>query len=308
VLHRELDTTNSCLDTYGSNCTALEGSVVVIENVGIANQKEQWLKDANAWHFMRRPPSLAMGANNTFATCGEAHSGNYLSEATTFIGPTLWSSDLNVFAVTPPGGNGSHLDMLHATPYCTGIAHEQGNAYWTFNGEVGSLDRYDFNIDHGPGNSDHSDGEIARYPAGLSRMPGVPSHMVYNSADQHLYVNDTGNARVVKLDTTSGTVMGPIVPQWEPFASSETYQNATVSVVVSPGFLQKPSGMAIHNNTLYIGDYGSGEIHTFTLDGEWQLTFDTGLGRDQLGGITMGPDGKLYFVQISTGDVYRVDP
>merc|ERR1711974_36901 len=103
---------------------------------------------------MRRPPALAMGDNGTFATCGEAATGNFEDNPAMFIGPSLWSTDLAVYA-KPSGGNGSHLDMLHATPWCMGIAHEVDNVYWAFNGHVGSLDRYDFNNDHGPGNDDH---------------------------------------------------------------------------------------------------------------------------------------------------------
>ena len=55
-----------------------------------------------------------------------------------------------------PVGLGSHLDMLHNTSFCSGIAHVDANRYWTFNGELGSLDLYDFHKPHPPGGEDHS--------------------------------------------------------------------------------------------------------------------------------------------------------
>ena len=38
-----------------------------------------------------------------------------------------------------PHDLGSHLDMLHNTPLCMGIAHEAANRYWVFGGLKGSV-------------------------------------------------------------------------------------------------------------------------------------------------------------------------
>ena len=80
------------------------------------------------------------------------------------MGPALFSSDLDVFATqNQQTGLGSHLDMLHSTTYCRGIAHVEGNVYFAFNSKRNSLDMYDFAEDHGPGFDDHSDGKVYRY-------------------------------------------------------------------------------------------------------------------------------------------------
>ena len=41
-----------------------------------------------------------------------------------------------------------------------GIAHKEDNAFFIFDGNTGDIVLYDFKQDHGPGNADHSDGEI----------------------------------------------------------------------------------------------------------------------------------------------------
>ena len=134
------------------------------------------------------------------------------------MGPSLWSADPDIFASTNPAAVnylsnlygfyvdlGSHLDMLHESPLCMGIAWETDNVYWVFDGSDGSIVRYDFAEDHDVGYDDHSDGIIARYVTGrVSRVADVPSHLVYDDSSGLLYIADTGNNRVAVLDTTSG--------------------------------------------------------------------------------------------------------
>jgi hypothetical protein len=166
-------------------CQQLEGRVVIVEDATGRDLQTQELsarvaQDPNGWHFLRRPPAIAFGPDNTFGTCGEARTGNFEDTDPDYIGPTLWSSDPQIFAqLVSQGANGSHIDMLHSSPFCVGIAHDVDNVYWVFNGQQGSVDRYDFNEPHEPGGEDHSDGELLRYVDGsLSRVPSVPGHMV----------------------------------------------------------------------------------------------------------------------------------
>lgn len=63
--------------------------------------------------------------------------------------------------------------MLHSTALCRGIAHAEEKIFWLFNSAKGSLDKYNFGADQGPGNDDHSDSEINRYAAG--EVAGVPN-------------------------------------------------------------------------------------------------------------------------------------
>ena len=64
------------------------------------------------------------------------------------MGPALWPSSLSHFAIenqnTGNGLLGSHIDMLHGSPYGVGIAHDYDNVYWYNDGYYGELVRYDF--------------------------------------------------------------------------------------------------------------------------------------------------------------------
>jgi hypothetical protein len=290
-------------------CALLGGTMAIITDADRRPPKSvRLVQDPNAWHFMRLPPALAFGAAGTFATCGEARTGNWDSDSADFIGPTLWPSDPKVFGIQPAGKNGSHIDMLHATPFCMGIAHEQANVYWLFNGNVGALDRYDFHAPHEVGGEDHSDGEASRWGLGeLSRVPGVPSHLVYDPRDGALYVADTGHGRVVRLDTTSGRDEGTL-PTDDPQMPEVTVRVGTsLHELVPPGVLEAPSGIALEGDILYITDNGASLILAVDLEGKVLGSLDTGLPRGTLAGITIGPDGRAYLADVLRGVVRRVE-
>ncbi len=309
VINRRFEVQGTCAqsDPSSARCRSLGGTTTIISAPGTPQQTEEVREDQNSWHFMRRPPALAMGAGDTFATCGEAATGNFENDAAKFIGPALWSSDLNVYA-RPSGGNGSHLDMLHASPFCMGIAHETANAFWVFNGDVGSLDRYDFGADHGPGNADHSDGRILRYVVGgVTRVAGVPSHLVFDADDAALYIADSGNSRVAKLDTKSGTKGGPIPGLYEVVAESGVVAGSSLTDVVAAG-LDKPSGIALHQDVLYVSDNATSTLHAYDLQGTLLRSLATNFPAGSLAGLEVGRDGKLWFSDMKSGAVYRIDP
>ena len=320
VVHRETYTDLPCGQSTGtSGCASLQGSTTTIFNPGASDQTEEWVQDFNAWHFMRRPPAIAFGVPTTngqyFATCGEARTGNYLDDSADFIGPTLWTSNPEIYrnwaqAEWPTGWNGTHMDMLHATPFCVGIAHEADNVYWVVNGSNGALDRYNFNEDHGPGQEDHSDGEIYRFAEGtITRVPNVPSHAVWH--DGQLYVADTGGSRVISFSSVGASISGALTPRYEPLAGAVTYTGGTVTEVVPAGnMLVQPSGLEIHDGLMYVSDAMTSFIHAFDLsDGSLVRSLDTGLATGSLAGLAIGPnDGKLYFVDVPASKVVRIDP
>ena len=105
----------------------------------------------------------------------------------------------------------THIDMLHASPNCMGVAHDPepttpfNNVFWVFDGLDSMLIRYDFEQPHGPASLDHSLANVRRYPEiKLTRVPGVPGHMVVDASTRTLYVADTGGGRVVAVDADSG--------------------------------------------------------------------------------------------------------
>jgi DNA-binding beta-propeller fold protein YncE len=198
--------------------------------------------------------------------------------------------------------------MLHATPFCMGIAHERDNVYWTVNGQRGALDRYDFREPHLIGGEDHSDGEITRYVSGqVARVPEIPSHLALDSARGELYVADTGNGRVARLDIDSG-VPGADVPVYEPMPVHRLMDGATFEDVVPPGVLTLPSGVAFADDKLLVTDNATSKLWWFERSGAVLGSLDTGLPPGSLGGVTVGPDGKAYVSDLKLGTAYRVEP
>lgn len=297
-----------CTMSDDRGCSALPGVMAVVSGATGDAPRAVLKEDGNSWHFMRRPSSVAWGDGELFASCGESLTANYEDVDIPYTGPVLWSSDPEIFGVEPePDQNGTHLDMLHESPYCMGIAHEAGNAYWLFNGLAGSLDRVDFHAPHVIGGEDHADGEVHRYVEGqLTRVPEVPSHLVYDSERGVLYVADTGKGRVVKVDPSTASLGGEI-DQWELLQASGRMDGATLTELVAPGLLELPSGLALVGDTLYVADNATSRIYALDLDGAPRAIYDTGLPRGSLSGLTQGPDGKLYVADALAGAAYRVE-
>ena len=284
----------------------MDDTVITATDVGSPQMTSQRRKDPAAGHFMHAPTGIAFADDDTWATCGEGD--NSQNGNTGFVGPAAFSADPAIFAKqNSTTGLGSHLDMLHASPFCMGIAHERDHVYWVFDGENSALVRYDFHDFHAPGEEDHSDGEIRFYATGsVKRTMGVPSHLFYSPDDAYLYVADTGNQRIVKLDTKSGTV-GDELPSLEPSVPVQMNGTAVVEVVPA-GVLQAPSGMLIHGNVLYATDNATSTVYAFDLAGRMLRSLTTGLAANALGDLTVGPDGKMYLLDMASGRVYRIDP
>jgi len=312
IVHRFDPPTEPCNeeDTNIDACQQLVGSVAIMADGTSPMSAAERKSDTNAWHFMRQPPAMAFGANGTFGTCGEWRTGNFDDGAADFIGPTLFSSDLSIFSVDPGDGlNGSHLDMLHASPWCVGIAHERDNVYWVFNGDRGTLDRYDFHRDHGIGQADHSDGEIWHHVVdGLQRVPFVPSHLAYDPLQRRLFVADTAGGRILRVDPSAGAITGDYEPNYDELAVNVVVEGATVETFVGPDELDQPSGIVVTPTVIFVGDHATSRLLAFDREGELLVAFDTGLPPGTLAGLALGPDGLLYFADLATGRAYRVVP
>lgn len=290
-----------------------DDSVVIVTGASGDGRTYEKRIDGYALHFMEQVTALDFGADpttfgkpGTFGTCGESRNTyNGQAQMNDFTGPTLWSSDLSVFAKMNPNGLGSHLDMLHNTPLCMGIAHEDGNKYWAFNGLLGSIERYDFAQDDGIGNDNHGDGLTWRYAKGqVARVANIPSHLAWDAETSTLYIADTGNARVGKLDALSGTP-GASIPTHE---TPITEMNGAMVETVVGTDVQRPAGLELHDDLLFVSDNAASRILAFDLTGKLVNYLETGLPAGSLGGMHFSPDDKLYFVDMIGHKVLRVDP
>jgi len=291
-------------------CPWLEGHVAILTDADGADPAVAVKIDGNSWHFMRRPTGIAWGAGELFATCGEARTGNFEDEEIPYNGPTLWDADPAIFAAVPkPGMNGTHVDMLHSSPFCMGIAHETANVYWVFNGDAGSLDRYDFHEPHEPGGENHADGELWRYLDGeLLRVPEVPGHLVYDPGSSTLYAADPGHSRVIALDTKSGSADGDVI-SYDNLGTHLRMSGARFRDAITPGTVELPSGIAVVGGVLFVADRASGLIGAYELSTRRLIkSLDTGLGPDALTALSYGPDQKLYFTDAVGGRVVRIEP
>ena len=285
------------------------GSTVKVTNPSMTSQNSLWEQDGNAWHFMSLPSGIAFSNNGNFATSTSVldanHGGNY------FTGPTLWSSDPLIYA-KPSGGNGSHLDMLHASPYSMGIASEKDNIFWVYDDYSNDIVRYDFAEDHGPGNSDHDDGELIRYQGmGLSAINNdIVNHLVLDANKKWLYFVDGGNKRVLRLDITTGTA----IPAPSSFLQQETlasYQKMTGFAweeVVITGLVQ-PAGVDIIDNMLVVTDHSNGDIVFYDVSVIPTLE----IGRIQTNepgimGAVIGPNGKLWYANANLNKIVKIEP
>lgn len=285
------------------------GSTVTIYDAGQATQSSIYKQDGNAWHFMSLPTGLAFSQNGNFGTSPGVYDANHDGGAA-FTGPALWSSDMTIYA-EPSGGNGSHLDMLHASPECQGIAAEVDNVFWVFDGYTNDIVRYDFQEDHGPGNDFHGDAIIRRYSDdAVDKDPNeiIVSHLVLDKEQQWLYVVDHGNGRVIRIDINTGSDMGgtPNYNNPEPVAEYSEYTGYTQELVADG--LNKPAGIDVIDDRMILSDHDSGEILIYdisTLPAQLLHVIPTGLS--SLQGVKIGPEGRIWFVDYDSDGVYVID-
>lgn len=294
-----------------------DDSVTIIFDAYEDSRTSEHLIDPAANHFMEKVSSIAFGARGTFATCQDSRNTyNGATSGNDFTGPTLWSSDLEVFAKSNPqavehvselfgqdADLGSHLDMLHQSPLCVGIAWERDNVYWVNDGLDGALVRYDFSHDHGAGYDDHDDGIIHRYVSGkLKRVAGTVSHMEIDRQAGMIYAVDSGKGRVVTLDMASGTLDEDLF-SFEPAVEHRNVRGADMQVFVDG--LTRPAGLAMVEDHIVVTDAGTGLIHIYDAAGEEVDIIDTELGDGALAGIEAVSLDEFWYVDAQSNAVYQ---
>ena len=300
-----------------------DDSATIFQDAGTANQSHRHVIDPFAMHFMEEVSSIAFGVPimpetdfYNFGTCHESRNTyNDQGDPNDYMGPSLWSSDPAIFGGSNPDAIdylghdlGSHIDMQHETPLCMGMAWENENVYWVFDGSTGAIDRIDFGDDHGMGWDDHSDGIIAQYAKGeLRREADVPSHLEFDPATGFLYIADTGNGAIKVLDTTSGT-RGSNLPKMD--AGTQHYNMDDVLIwTFAEGAdhgIEAPSGIALVDGHVLVTDHNTGIISAFDMDGVLVDWLDTGLGAGALMGIIANSLDDIWIVDAKADRVIRL--
>ena len=286
------------------------GSTVIFHNAGLDNQISEYRKDSYSRHFMNTASAFAFDNQGFFANTLECQDANNNINGY-FTGPTLWDSDLSIYAVFNQDGPllGSHLDMIHQSPYSMGIDYGGiGNVYWVFDGYHSSIVRYDFALPHEIGGHDHSDGKVWRYDeVDIQRSEGIPSHMVLDDVSGYLYVADTGNQRILKFDTNSGNFSYDLTPYGESLAEYWMMENAHWEIFIDENLI-KPSGIDLFNNRLVVSDYATGQIIFYDISTD----LPSELGRietgyeDSIMGIKIDQNQKLWYVNFQNNNVVLV--
>jgi hypothetical protein len=286
-----------------------DDSWTIVDRVSKSSRRTRRFYDDSA-HFLNSPTSLSFSDDSAVATCQEnTNDYNGYAVPDLWMGATVWTSNRSDFE----GGHMSHYDMAHEMPLCMGIAWESEHRWFAFNGYDSSIDLIDYHgwhpdVPRGLGGHDHTDGEIFRFAIGeVSRVPGVPSHMVHDPNTHRLYVADSGNGRIVRLPTADAQCQEALgrfgeMPMYH--CSGELEE-----IVPAGGDLEVPSGIALHEGLLYVTDHATGVIHAYTTDGAEVNWLDTGLGSNALTGIAVREsDGAVFFLDRAAERLYRVDP
>ncbi len=284
-----------------------DNSMVIVADMGGAGQRATRHNSFGSEHFLSSPSSLAFGDNGNMATAQDEDQVTQPDTPADFMGPTLWSTDPNIF----DAGHFGHLDMLHNSPLAMGIAWEVGNAYWVFDGFHSALTRYDFGEPHEPGGTDHSDGVVGRYVEGeVARVHGVGSHMVFDHASGLLWVADTGNSRIAILDPRTANASGSISPNYDGGVQQHMLGGTLWTFIdtTEHGF-NEPSGLELHDGYLFVSAVDTGTIYAFDVGtGELVDYLPTGGGRGSIEGFAFDAAGNLIFVDPLSHIAVRIRP
>ncbi|MSP92829.1 MAG: hypothetical protein EXR79_13665 [Myxococcales bacterium] len=287
-----------------------DDALVVVLDTGKPSQSFKKYIDGSH-HFLEEVVAISFGDAGTFGTCGESDNRyNGAGNPNEFMGPTMWPSALSDFDTYGPNAASVHLDMLHNTSYCMGIAAAGANTFYVFNGQKGTIDWYDFKIPHPHGTDDHSDGLKRRYTGvDVVRVPGVLSDLVFDMATKALYVADTGHGAIVRLFPEQAKA-GKSITTWQNEKNMQLLDNTPWETAAHPAAgLVHPSGLLLHGGFLYVSDNATGKLHAFrTATGAHVNELDSGFGKGALGGLAAGADGRLYLVHRTKGKVLRLDP
>ena len=284
------------------------GSTVTYYNAGLDNQLAEYRKDSWSGHFMHTASAIAISENGTFANTLDVQDAN--NSGGYFTGCTLWDSDTSVYARVHQNDSwlGSHIDMIHQSPYSEGIASAGGNTYWLFDGYHNSIVKYDFGVPHQQGGDDHSDGRVWRHDdLAVNRQPGLSSHLEIDPVSGWLYIADTGNQRILRMDPNSGSIAQNLNPYGETL-QGYWRMSGTDWNVVADSDLTYPTGLDIYEDRLLISDYANGDIIIYDISQDPVVELgriETGFSNEIMG-LKVSPEGDIWFVCSNANELYQI--
>ncbi|MDB4865268.1 hypothetical protein OAV46_03180 [Euryarchaeota archaeon] len=299
-------------------------SITIVHDTGLDNQTSETRLDVNRNHFLEEVSAISFGsyhpefdwqwgsAQESLNTYNGQGNPNY------FMGPALWPSSLDHFAVenqnNEDGLLGSHIDMLHESPYGVGIAHDYDNVYWYNDGYYGELVRYDFMMDHDTGGHNHSDGVVQRYSEiQLNHSYGTPGHMVLDKETDILYISDAGGDRVIWVNTNDTTYQSENImndsSRLETLSEYSRISGVEWGVLIEG--VNRPSGIALDGDQLFVSLNEDNSIVSYNLNSDGKSAVEAAIintSASSIMGIEIGPKGHLFYVDNARDEVVRVDP
>ena len=285
------------------------GSTVTYYNAGTENQWADYRKDSFSAHFMHTASAIAFSENGTFANALDVQDANNNSGGY-FSGCTLWDSDTSIYARVYQNGPllGSHWDMIHQSPYSIGIAGEVDNIYWLFDGYHSTIVKYDFQQPHEHGGDNHYDGQLYRHDdVQVMREPGLSSHIDIDENTGWLYICDTGNQRLLRMNINSGQFAESLDTYGEYLEVYARMEGTEWEEIPSSGLIN-PTGLDVYNGRLLISDYANGDIIIFDIDEDQPVElgkFETGLAEEVMG-IKVSHDGSIWYVCTNANELHQV--
>ena len=285
------------------------GSTVTYYNAGTENQWADYRKDSFSGHFMHTASAIAFSENGTFANALDVQDANNNSGGY-FSGCTLWDSDTSIYARVYQNGPllGSHWDMIHQSPYSIGIAGEVDNIYWLFDGYHSTIVKYDFQEPHEHGGDNHYDGLVYRHDdVQVMREPGLSSHIDIDENTGWLYICDTGNQRLLRMNINSGQFAETLDTYGEYLEVYARMEGTEWEEIPSSGLIY-PTGFDVYNGRLLISDYANGDIIIFDIDEDQPVElgkFETGLAEEVMG-IKVSHDGSIWYVCTNANELHQV--
>ncbi len=285
------------------------GSTVTYYNAGLESQWADYRKDSFSAHFMHTASAIAFSENGTFANALDVQDANNNSGGY-FSGCTLWDSDTSIYARVYQNGPllGSHWDMIHQSPYSIGIAGEVDNIYWLFDGYHSTIVKYDFQEPHEHGGDNHYDGLVYRHDdVQVMREPGLSSHIDIDENTGWLYICDTGNQRLLRMNINSGQFAESLDTYGEYLEVYARMEGTEWEEIPSSGLIN-PTGLDVYNGRLLISDYANGDIIIFDIDEDQPVElgkFETGLAEEVMG-IKVSHDGSIWYVCTNANELHQV--